>query len=185
MSLAFSNYSMHTGQRYDHDWYDWCVFASGDEAELQRVRAIEYTLHPSFPDPVRMVSDREHRFAIMSNGWGSFRIHIRILYDDGQDEVTAHWVRLDADWPRGTSASLADPLESSIYAVLIEGKYRWRSLDAIEKRTGLTREAITTTLHYLENRDLVRESPFRTIDRKELWGATAVVGIAPKLTITG
>jgi hypothetical protein len=29
MSTTFANYSMLTGQRYEHDWYDWCIFASG------------------------------------------------------------------------------------------------------------------------------------------------------------
>jgi hypothetical protein len=181
VSIGFSNYSMHTGQRYDHDWYDWCVFASGDEAELQHVTAVEYTLHPSFPDPVRTVSDREHRFAIMSNGWGSFLMNIRIIYDDGHEEFTSHWVRLDADWPRKPPADLSNQPEASVYAVLTEGKYRWRSLEAVQKRTGLSVHAIMTALDHLEAGDLVRKSPFRSIDKKELWGATAVVGIAPKL----
>ena len=55
---------------------------------------MEYTLHPSFPDPVRTVLDREHRFAIMSNGWGSFLMEIRVIYEDGHEEFTSHMVGL-------------------------------------------------------------------------------------------
>jgi hypothetical protein len=33
----------------------------------------------------------------------------------------------------------------------------------------------------LEAEDLVRNSPFRSIDKKELWGASAIVGMAPRL----
>lgn len=183
MSVAFSNYSMHTGQRYEHDWYDWCVFASGDEAELQHVRSVEYTLHPSFPDPVRTMSDRDHRFAVMSNGWGSFRMKIRIIYDDEHEEFTSYWVRLDADWPRMGPVDLSDKGEASVCAVLTEGTYRWRTLEAIQKRTSLSVDAIMAALHHLETGNLVRKSPFRSIDKKELWGATSIVGIAPTLKL--
>jgi pYEATS domain-containing protein involved in immunity len=185
VSLTFSNYAMHTGQRQDQDWYDWCIFASGDTAELQRVTAVEYTLHPSFPDPVRTVTDREHRFALMSNGWGSFRMNIRIMYEDGHEEVTSHLVSLDADWPRTAPTRLSDADEASVYGVLTEGKYRWRSLDAIQQKTGLSKEAVAAALDRLAAVDLVRKSPFRSIDRKELWGATFVVGIEPRLDLKG
>jgi transcription initiation factor IIF auxiliary subunit len=181
VSVAFSNYAMHVGQRYDHDWYDWCVFASGDEAELQHVRAVEYTLHSSFPDPVRTVSDREHRFPVMSNGWGSFRMNIRVIFDDEHEEFTSHFVRLDAEWPRKSPGGLSSQREASVYSVLTEEKYRWRSLEAIQKRTGLSVETIMAALDHLEAGNFVRKSAFRSIDKKELWGATSVVGVAPIL----
>jgi transcription initiation factor IIF auxiliary subunit len=172
---------MHTGQRYDHDWFDWCVFASSDEAELRSVSAVEYTLHPSFPDPVRTVSDREHRFAIMSNGWGSFLTNIRVVYADGHEEFTSHLVRLDSDWPRSTPAEFSNEQDASVYAVLTEGKYRWRSVDAVQKKSGLSAASVMAALDRLEAANLARKSPFRSIDKKELWGATSIVGIAPRL----
>lgn len=182
MSTAFANYSMHTGQRYERDWYDWCVFASGDEAELQHIKSIEYTLHPSFPDPVRTVSDRDHRFAVMSNGWGSFTMKIRTIFCDGPEEFTSHFVKLDSDhWPRKSAGAFANEREQSVYAVLMEGKYRWRSGEAIQKQTNISADTVIEILNRFEAQNLARKSPFRSIDKKELWGATAIVGIAPSL----
>src|ERR1022692_4251116 len=110
---------MHTGQRYDHDWYDWCIFACDDPADLQRIKSVEYTLHPSFPEPVRTISDVGHRFALASNGWGSFRVGIRVTFTNGNEELTSHFIELKADnWPRKRPLAFADPQQKSVYDMI-------------------------------------------------------------------
>jgi hypothetical protein len=47
-------------------------------------------------------------------------------------------------------------------------------------RIGIT-DKVLSILVDLETQDLVRKSPFFSIDGKEMWGATAIVGIAPKI----
>jgi transcription initiation factor IIF auxiliary subunit len=182
VSTVFANYSMLTGQRYDHDWYDWCIFASGDPVDVQLVKAVEYTLHPSFPEPVRTISDVGHRFGLASNGWGSFTARIRVIFANGKEEFTSHLIELEPDnWPRKRPLSFSSPQQKSVYDMLIEGNRRWRTAEALQRKTGLSAETVRKILGDLEAEDLVRNSPFRSIDKKELWGASAIVGMAPRL----
>ena len=181
MSIAFSNYSISIGKRYDHEWYDWCIFASGDEAALSQVKTVEYTLHPSFPDPVRISSDCDNRFAVMSNGWGGFVVDIRVTLKNAREEYAKHLLRLDAGWPIKKSEDMEDPGEQAVYSILTNPSNRWRTLDGLQKRTGMSVNDVLQVLKKFENLNLARKSPIPSIGNKDLWGATAVVGIAPKL----
>jgi hypothetical protein len=69
---------------------------------------------------------------------------------NGREEFTSHYVRLDADWPRTIPGSFSDENEASVHSVLTEGKYRWRSVDAIQKKTGLSMTTVMATLNHLE-----------------------------------
>lgn len=70
--------------------WNWSVFINADDATLRQIECVEYTLHPTFPDPVRRICNRESKFALTSNGWGTFTIQVRILYRDGRSEQRAH-----------------------------------------------------------------------------------------------
>jgi hypothetical protein len=73
--------------------WDWTVFIRGSEEDLARVRCVEYTLHPTFPDPVRTICQRgagPNAFPLSTNGWGTFRVHIRVMLKDGEDLKLAH-----------------------------------------------------------------------------------------------
>jgi transcription initiation factor IIF auxiliary subunit len=48
--------------------YDWTVFIVAEKAVLSGIKAVEYTLHPTFPNPVRQ--SRGPDFAITANGCG-------------------------------------------------------------------------------------------------------------------
>jgi transcription initiation factor IIF auxiliary subunit len=182
VSTPFANYSMLTGQRYEHNWYDWCIFGSGDPADLQHIKVVEYTLHPSFPEPVRTIADVGHRFAVASNGWGSFTARIRVIFADGKEEFTSHLIKLEPDnWPRKRPVSFSSPQQKSVYDMLTEGNHRWRTAEVLQRKTGLSAETVRGILGDLEAEDLSRKSPFRSIDKKELWGATAIVGVVPRL----
>jgi transcription initiation factor IIF auxiliary subunit len=52
-------------------------------AELDRIRCVEYTLHPSFPNHVRLVCTRQNGFELTARGWGTFTVLIRLLFKDG------------------------------------------------------------------------------------------------------
>lgn len=68
--------------------WDWTVFIKAVPEVLERIECVEYTLHPTFPNPVRRqcaLGDRRFPFALTTNGWGTFEIGIKIvLKDEGQ-----------------------------------------------------------------------------------------------------
>lgn len=73
--------------------WDWTVFIRASEDLLAQIRCVEYTLHPTFPDPVRTVcqqGSRDQAFALSSNGWGTFTIHIRVMMKNGQEKRLQH-----------------------------------------------------------------------------------------------
>jgi len=64
-------------------WWEWNIFIEGAPAELDRIRCVEYSLHPTFPNPVRLVCDRPSRFQLTARGWGTFTVGIKIMLKDG------------------------------------------------------------------------------------------------------
>lgn len=85
-----------TAQLASDNRWDWTVFIMGSEEDMDRVQCVEYTLHPSFPDPVRTVCERGkglHAFPLSTNGWGTFRIQIRVLLKEGDPVVLSHQLK--------------------------------------------------------------------------------------------
>jgi transcription initiation factor IIF auxiliary subunit len=74
--------------------YNWKVFVVGSQATLDKIEYVEYTLHPTFPDNVRISRNREDNFSLQSNGWGEFFIYLRIHLKNGKDLYTKYWLRL-------------------------------------------------------------------------------------------
>lgn len=76
--------------------WDWTVFIDPQSHDLGQIKCVEYTLHPTFPDPVRTVCQLgrlEQPFSLRSNGWGTFQIRIRLLYRNGSIHQTSHTLR--------------------------------------------------------------------------------------------
>jgi transcription initiation factor IIF auxiliary subunit len=126
MTLRFDNYSMLTSEKYGDRFYDWCVFVDEDSAVINSVKSIEYTLHPTFPDPVRVIDDKSSRFALYSAGWRIFPIQIRITYEDGAESLTSYQLRLDEDnWPKKPAPQVwGDDEAKLVYQALLHPKYR-------------------------------------------------------------
>src|SRR5438270_10001749 len=107
MSISFSSYTMLTERKYDQDWYEWCIFSDDTLEKLKNIESVEYTLHPTFPNPTRVNTNREQRFALFSSGWGGFSIPIRVFFKDGRQESQTYFLNLvDDGWPK-PQASLA------------------------------------------------------------------------------
>ena len=75
--------------------WDWTVFIRADEQTLGQINCVEYTLHPTFPNPVRTVCSRGqgYPFALSSNGWGTFTIRIRVFMASGKIIPLEHYLR--------------------------------------------------------------------------------------------
>lgn len=64
------------------DWWKWWVWLEGPAAELDAIDYVIYKLHPTFPSPVRKVSDRHTKFRLETAGWGVFRLYAKVVRKD-------------------------------------------------------------------------------------------------------
>jgi transcription initiation factor IIF auxiliary subunit len=64
-------------------WWEWGIYIKGTPAEMKRIRCVEYTLHPSFPNPVRLVCSPDNGFLLTAKGWGTFKVPIKVKLKDG------------------------------------------------------------------------------------------------------
>jgi transcription initiation factor IIF auxiliary subunit len=92
--LAVSNTSHFVGDGR----YDWTVFIYGTRVTSNHVQCVEYTLHPTFPNPIRRVcvrgADPQHAFPLSSNGWGGFTIGLRVFFRDGTQQRLSYPLKL-------------------------------------------------------------------------------------------
>jgi len=99
MTVKIQNYSRRIGRRGDFDWFQWKVFVDEDEETLAKIKEVEYLLHPTFPEPKRVVKDRGSAFSLESAGWGSFNMLVTVRYKDGREERTRYFLDLNKPWP--------------------------------------------------------------------------------------
>lgn len=67
-----------------NDWWSWAVWIEATADELKNIEAVTYTLHPTFADPVRRVTDRRSKFKLKEAGWGGFTIYARLAMKTGK-----------------------------------------------------------------------------------------------------
>jgi transcription initiation factor IIF auxiliary subunit len=73
--------------------WEWTVYINAPQQVLQDIQSVEYTLHPTFPDPVREVTgigDPRFPFGLTTNGWGTFEIPIQVVMKDGSVRSLKH-----------------------------------------------------------------------------------------------
>jgi transcription initiation factor IIF auxiliary subunit len=71
----------------------WRIFLTAPKYSIDRIKSVDYFLHPSFPNPVRRISTKENGFMLTSGGWGSFAIEINVHFEDGEVKYFKHWLR--------------------------------------------------------------------------------------------
>jgi transcription initiation factor IIF auxiliary subunit len=82
--------------RYFGDKYwNWSVWLDGPTAELDQIKFVEYTLDPTFPNPVRRSGDRESQFKLSAGGWGEFIIYAKVIFRDGSQRSIDYPLRLE------------------------------------------------------------------------------------------
>jgi hypothetical protein len=118
-------------------WWNWAVWLDGNKDELDRVKHVVYTLHPTFIDPVQTVKSRRTNFKLSASGWGEFQIHVDIVGRDGKVSKRRHWLRLeDKPKPGRRAAPREEPAASKPTAFLSFGVADAPIADAV--RAGLT-----------------------------------------------
>src|SRR5262249_55194542 len=163
--------------------YAFCFYIDAANPELNDVSEVEYTLHPSFPDPVRSSNDKNHAFALQSEAGKSFTTHVRI-FTKSRSTVRLQYqlVLQERGWPMGEMlATFSSDIEESIYSALSNAKREWRKLSTLARRVGVSADDARAVLAGLERKKAVREAiHLHFIDEEELWGATSVVGLLPE-----
>ena len=85
------NLAVAQSQKYEGDqWWRWSLWIEGSAEDLDRIESVTYTLHPTFPEPIRTVRDRASKFQLRCSGWGIFRIPVRVRLQDGKMVELAH-----------------------------------------------------------------------------------------------
>jgi hypothetical protein len=72
------------------DWWKWSIWLEGDPEELRDVRSVTYTLHPTFPNPIRVVTDRRTKFRLDSAGWGGFTVRATVELTSKRVQTLMH-----------------------------------------------------------------------------------------------
>lgn len=183
-NFILKNYSRYIGRKRNYDKYAWCVFVEANRQELSTVESVDYVLHPTFPNPIRRISDREHCFALQSEGWGVFTIQFKIKMTDDKIERAQYKLRLERDeWPKGEKLDeFSDLSTRRIYEELFDERFEWRKLSTLCRKADLSRDDAHQLLLRFEEQRLVRKAYFKSLDNEELWGATNVVGLLPEPT---
>lgn len=81
-------------KRKSLQYYDWKVYVAEAPDVLEKIEHVTYFLHPTFPDPVRTVSDPSTGFALETTGWGEFEIGAKIQFKDGSSSNTLYMLDL-------------------------------------------------------------------------------------------
>lgn len=83
----------------DDDWWDWSAYLTGPD--VAKVDRVEYVLHPTFKNPVRVISDPEDGFRMKTSGWGTFELRAIVHMKDGKQQLLTREIKLESDPKKG------------------------------------------------------------------------------------
>jgi transcription initiation factor IIF auxiliary subunit len=104
--------------------WNWTIYLAGPDSLIDRVSCVQYTLHPTFPNPVREIcalGNRQQAFALSATGWGTFNVPVRITFKDGTTQNLAHTLVFET---RETSSSSPLHVRNTVRTVQA-GLYEW------------------------------------------------------------
>ena len=88
-------FSIQQWEKYEgQDWWKWAVWIEAPDEALDSIEFVEWTLHPSFPNPIRKINNRASKFRLETGGWGVFQIVARVQTKDGIQTKLRHYLRL-------------------------------------------------------------------------------------------
>jgi hypothetical protein len=108
----FNNYAKSIGQKYGRAYYQWRVFVDEPRSVLDTIQEVEYVLHPTFPEPLQVSTNRDTAFELINEGWGQFTILITVHFTDGTQIKTSYDLDLQKAWPVNTPPSASKPADS-------------------------------------------------------------------------
>jgi hypothetical protein len=97
--IKFNNYAKPIGEMKGTPYYRWRVFVDEPKSVLDRIKEVHYFLHPTFPQPLRIQTNRRDHFALETTGWGEFTLQISVVFTDGSRAKTSYYLQLNNEWP--------------------------------------------------------------------------------------
>jgi transcription initiation factor IIF auxiliary subunit len=91
------------------EYYHVTTWLDGDPTELDRVRQVEYELHPSFRQRFRSSDNRENKFAITFWTWGLFNARMIIHLDDASEVELDYFLEYDLPADDGSNYIQVQP----------------------------------------------------------------------------
>ena len=82
-----------TAENMGNGQWRWMVFLTTDSETLSEIDCVEYTLHPTFPNPEQRICTPGNNFAFTATGWGTFEIIVRVIFKDGTEKRLTHMLR--------------------------------------------------------------------------------------------
>jgi hypothetical protein len=79
----------------DDKTWSWTAYINGLRDQIERINCVIYTLHPTFPQPVRQVCETTnplYPFGITTTGWGTFDLQARLEFKDGSSMELSHYL---------------------------------------------------------------------------------------------
>ena len=119
-----------TFEKVSHDRYNWTVFVVASKSVLDNIQYVEYTLHPTFPNPVRRTTNRNQNFALSTSGWGEFDILAKIVFRDNQIVFLEHRLKLTPSYDRYSEINTGNTAR-----YLRSGGAEWQAFIAAETNT--------------------------------------------------
>ncbi len=101
MPVKLNNYTKSIGKKGNLDYFHWRVFIDEPEAQLREIESVQYTLHPTFPEPNQVRTDPYTNFVLETSGWGEFDILVTVRYKDSREEKSKYRLDLSKAWPDG------------------------------------------------------------------------------------
>jgi transcription initiation factor IIF auxiliary subunit len=98
MAFKLTNTSLYQGKRGDTNWWKWEVhLESFVPKDLEKIKYVEYHLHPTFSNPIRRVYDETSGFKLKASGWGTFEILAKVVFKNEKQEplILKHWLKFD------------------------------------------------------------------------------------------
>jgi len=184
-TLNFTNYSkLAKGSDRNDVRYDWCVFLDEEQEVLATIAYVKYILHPTFINPERIATNMHDRFAIYSNGWGTFMIRIEVGFKNKEIQKTEYYLDLEPnDWPLKTAENVSlDNFSGKVYAIIADSDFEWRKKSTIITKSRLSPMEVDASIEQLEKLNLIRKAHYKSIDHQELYGVTSKVGIRPEVS---
>ena len=100
MDAVNTNYKIAQDFKYEgDDWWSWWSWIEAGDTDLDMVDYVVYTLHSTFRNPVRKISDRASKFKLETEGWGNFIIYARVVLKNKSEISLEH--ELNLEYPGG------------------------------------------------------------------------------------
>jgi hypothetical protein len=78
------------------DQWEWTIFIRASDKILDSIQYVQYTLHPTFYDPIQKVYKTAvpaYPFGLTRTGWGVFDVPVKVVFKDGSQQTLQYTLR--------------------------------------------------------------------------------------------